>query len=63
MTTYADDLRALIGQVVDLEICGRTLDGVVQDVREVRDSMGWREELVVARNGSTFQVPLRLADI
>lgn len=60
MTT--DDLRDLIGQVVDVEICGRTLDGVVQDVREVREAMGWRQEVVVARNGSTFQVaPAALA--
>lgn len=50
------DYTHFIGEVIDVHICGRTWDGVVQDVRKVRDSLGWRQEVIVARYGSTFRV-------
>lgn len=51
------DPTDLIGEIVDVRLCGRTIDAVVQDVDHVYDSLKWEPEITVARNGSEFRVP------
>lgn len=51
------DPTDLIGKIVDVELGGRRIDAVVQDVEHVHSQLGWQAEITVARNGSEFRVP------
>lgn len=51
------DPTDLIGEIVDVELCGRTIDAEVQNVEHVHSKLNWQPEITVARNGSQWRVP------
>ncbi|WP_114576694.1 hypothetical protein [Saliphagus sp. LR7] len=57
MTTDETDLRALIGQAVDVRIGSTVVDVVVKDIVDIHERLQWRQELLIATDGTEVQVP------